>query len=96
MLDIKILDKFTAGDRKAFNEIYRVLSPGMYGLCLRYARCADDAQDILQEAFIKVFQACHTFNRERHIAAWVKRIVVNTALNYIKKNYKKLKWTNLS
>ena len=52
----------------------------------RYSKDAQEAEDILQEAFIKIFKKINTFNFEGSFEGWLKRILVNTALNKIKKN----------
>ena len=56
----------------------------MFSICLRYTRCNDDAQDVLQEAFIKIYNNRDKFDPERHIGAWIKTITIRAALNYIK------------
>lgn len=90
VLDIteEIERKFKSGDKKAFDAIYNAYSRAMYGLCLRYTRCADDAQDVLQESFIRIYKSCAQYSLDRPLAAWIKTIVINTALTYIKKNYR--------
>jgi len=52
---------------------------------MRYCRDRDEAEDILQEAFIKVFQNLHSFRGEGSLAGWIKRVIVNHAINYINK-----------
>jgi len=80
--------QFKKGNKKAFDEIYASFSGAMYGICLRYSRCADDAQDILQESFIKIYKNANQYSLDKPLAAWIKTIVINTALTYIKKNYR--------
>lgn len=88
MLTKEIEEQFTKGNRKAFDVVYAAFSGAMFALCLRYTRCADDAQDVLQEAFIKVYRSCGQYSTDRPLAAWIKTITINTALSYIKKNYR--------
>jgi RNA polymerase sigma-70 factor (ECF subfamily) len=83
-----IAKKFKDGERKAFDHVYNAFSPAMYGISLRYTRCADDAQEVLQESFIKIYKHCGQYSLDRPLAAWIKTIVINTALTYIRKNYK--------
>lgn len=83
-----IAEQFRKGDKKAFDLIYTAYSGAMYGICLRYTRCKDDAQEILQESFIKIYKNAHQYSLDRPLAAWIKTIVINTALTYIKKNYR--------
>ena len=84
MITEEDLQNFTKGKKDAFDKIYQMYSSGMFGICLRYVRCKDDAQDILQEAFIKIYKNCHTYNSDKPIGAWIKTIVIHTAINYLK------------
>lgn len=88
MLDKELLLNFVKGKKSAFDTLYAQYSRAMYGICLRYTRCADDAQDVFQEAFIKVFQNREMYDVEKPFGAWIKTIIIHEALNYIKKNYK--------
>lgn len=88
MLTKEIIDNFICGDKDGFDAIYKAYSSGMYMLCLRYTRCDDDAQDVLQEAFIKVFRYRKQYDADKPIGAWIKTIVIRTALNYIRENYR--------
>ncbi len=88
MITEEISRKFKDGDRKAFDAVYAAFSAAMYGVCLRYTRCADDAQDVLQEGFIKVYKHCGQYSLDKPLAAWIKTIMINTALTYIKKTYR--------
>lgn len=58
----------------------------MYNVCLRYTRNTDEASDMLQDAFIKIHQKCDMFNPEYELGGWIKRIVINTAINHIRQN----------
>ena len=84
----KIIELFIEGNRVGFDKLYEAYSSGMYAICLRYLRCDDDAQDVLQESFIKVYSARESYDVTKSIGAWIKIITIRTALNYIKKNYK--------
>lgn len=88
MITEEISRKFKNGDRKAFDAVYAAFSAAMYGVCLRYTRCADDAQDVLQEGFIKVYKHCSQYSLDKPLASWIKTIMINTALTYIKKTYR--------
>jgi len=69
-------------------ELYRRFSPRMYGVCLRYAGNAAEAEDILQEGFIKVYKKLHSFRGEGSFEGWIRRIFVNTAIEHFRrKNY---------
>src|SRR5215211_5021956 len=69
-------------------ELYERFAPKMYGVCLRYAGSAEEAEDILQEGFIKVFNKIASFRNEGSFEGWIRRIFVNTAIeHYRKKTY---------
>ncbi|HNR17066.1 MAG TPA: RNA polymerase sigma factor [Chitinophagaceae bacterium] len=73
------------GDRRMQEELYRRFSPRMYAVCLRYAGNAEEAEDILQEGFIKVFKKLDSFRSEGSFEGWVRRIFVNTAIEHFRR-----------
>lgn len=66
-------------------ELYRRFSPKMYAVCLRYAGNSDDARDLLQEGFIKVYKNLHRFRAEGSFEGWMRRVFVNTSIEYFRK-----------
>ena len=66
-------------------ELYRRFSPKMYAVCLRYASNTEEAQDILQEGFIKVFRKLESFRGDGSFEGWVRRIFVNTAIEQFRR-----------
>jgi len=71
-------------------EVYNRYAGRMLGVCNRYARNSADAEDILQDAFIKVFDKIHQFKFEGSFEGWIRKIVVNTALKkYSLRRYEK-------
>lgn len=76
------------GDRQMQELLYKRYASKMYGVCLRYVANADDANDILQEGFIKVFKNLDKFRREGSFEGWVRRIFVNTAIEQFRKKIK--------
>ncbi|MBI1779845.1 MAG: RNA polymerase sigma factor [Sphingobacteriales bacterium] len=58
----------------------------MMAVCYRYTKSVTDAEDLLQEGFVKVFRNLHQYRSEGELGAWIRRIMVNSALNYLKKN----------
>lgn len=66
-------------------ELYRRFSPRMYAVCLRYAGNAEEAEDILQEGFIKVFKKLDSFRSEGSFEGWMRRIFVNTAIEHFRR-----------
>lgn len=73
------------GDRRMQEELYRRFSPRMYAVCLRYAGSAEEAEDILQEGFIKIFKKLNTFRSEGSFEGWIRRIFVNTAIEHFRR-----------
>lgn len=74
-----------SGDRLAQELLYKRFSPKMYAVCLRYAGKADDAQDILQDGFVKVFKNLQMYRGEGSFEGWVRRIFVNTAIEHYRR-----------
>ena len=74
-------------DRKQQEALYRALAPKMLAVCMRYANDRDEAQDILQEGFIKMFNNVHKYRGDGNLEGWIRRIMVHTAIS----RYRKLK-----
>jgi len=72
-------------DRKIQYELYERFSPKMYGVCLRYAANAEEAEDILQEGFMKVFKKISSFRGEGSFEGWIRRVFVNTAIEQFRR-----------
>lgn len=66
--------------------LFERYSKKMMGVCLRYLPDYDDAQDILQEGFIKIFQKIGSFEGKGVLEGWMRRIMINTALDFLRKN----------
>lgn len=81
MEEDKLKKKFIRGDKKAFDLIYRDYSAAMYTICLRYTRNEDKAADVLQDAFIKIYQKRASFDPAYNLGGWIRRIVINEAIN---------------
>ena len=73
------------GERRMQEELYRRFSPRMYAVCLRYAGSAEEAEDILQEGFIKIFKKLDSFRGEGSFEGWIRRIFVNTAIEHFRR-----------
>jgi RNA polymerase sigma-70 factor (ECF subfamily) len=70
----------------AQRELYNRYSPKMLAVCFRFAHNREDAEDMLQEGFIKVFSQIHTFQNKGAFEGWIRRIIVHTCINHLKKN----------
>ena len=75
-------------DTTAQRELYNRYSPKMLAVCYRFGHNREDAEDMLQEGFIKVFLQIHTFENRGAFEGWIRRIVVHTCINILKKNKK--------
>ena len=82
----RLKQKFIRGNKRAFDKIYADYSEAMYSICLRYTKNTDEAADILQDAFIKIYEKRNLFNPEMSLGAWIKRIVINEAINHYRVN----------
>ena len=70
----------------AQRELYNRYSPKMLAVCYRFAHKREDAEDMMQEGFIKVFSQMHTFQNKGAFEGWIRRIMVHTCINNLKKN----------
>ena len=82
-----IIDGCRERNPLAQKELYELFKSKMFGVCLRYAGNYDDAQDILQDGFIKVFEKIDQFGFKGAFEGWMRRIMVNTALEKYRSNY---------
>lgn len=69
------------GEKSALRQLYEQNYRTMYGVCLRYCRSSEDAQDVLQDAFVKVFDRLGDWQGSGSLAGWIRRIVVGTAID---------------
>jgi RNA polymerase sigma factor (sigma-70 family) len=74
-----------AGDRKQQKALYNLYAPKLFPICLRYTKNEMDAEDVLQEAFIKLFNNLHTYAGEGSFEGWIRRIFVNTAIEHLRR-----------
>jgi len=68
----------------AQKKLYDAYAPQILGICYRYTKSLEDAHDVLQEGFIRVFKNLHTWRGEGALAAWMRRIMVTSALNWLR------------
>lgn len=81
----KIIKKAVKGDPRAQRYLYDEYRVMLFTVCLRYARDRSEAEDILQEGFIKIFRDLRQLKDHRTLAGWMRRVMVNTALQYLRK-----------
>ena len=80
-----LLDGCIAGERRSQQRVYELFYGRMMAVCLRYTKNHDQAKDILQDGFIKVFKNVSRFNRAGSFEGWIRRIMVNTAIDHFRK-----------
>ena len=80
-----LINRSLEGDGIAQSKLYMLYSKAMYNTCLRITNNEDDARDVLQEAFISAYRNLGSYKGEAAFGAWLKRIVVNRALNHLKR-----------
>ena len=79
-----LLDRCLRHEPAAQRALYARYAPPRLGVARRYARSLAEAEDILQDAFVKVFMRLADFRSEGSLEGWIRRIMVNTAINYLK------------
>lgn len=80
-----LIDGCIAGERRSQQRVYELFYGKMMAVCLRYTKNHDQAKDILQDGFIKVFRSLAVFNRAGSLEGWVRRIMVNTAIDHFRR-----------
>lgn len=86
--DKELIRACLAENRSAQSMLYNRFAPKMLGVCYRYAQTIAEAEDILQDGFIKVFNNLPSFRLESSLETWITRIMVNTALNHLRSTKK--------
>ena len=81
----EIVELSKAGNRKAQYQLYKLYSKAMFNICYRMLNNWEEAEDLLQEAFAEAFSKLESFRYESSFGAWIKRIVINRCINYLKK-----------
>jgi len=76
----QLIYECTKNNTKAKEQLYRLLSPKLFGVCLKYSRSYEEAQDNLQEGFLLVFEKIHLFKHKGSFEGWAKRVVINYIL----------------
>ncbi len=86
MTEEAILQGCIKNNPSAQKALYQKYSAKMLVVCYRYAHNREDAEDMLQEGFIKIFYQIHTFENRGSLEGWIRRIIVHTCINHLKKN----------
>src|SRR5258708_8664706 len=76
------------GDINAQNKLYKVFASKMFALCIRYSKSRHEAEEIMQEGFLKVFRSLKNFKFAGSFEGWVRKIMVYTAIQYFRNKSK--------
>ncbi|HEY4800029.1 MAG TPA: RNA polymerase sigma factor, partial [Bacteroidia bacterium] len=90
----KILEGCIRGERKSQQVLYMMFYGKMLGVCLRYSKDPDDARDILQDGFVKAFLNLKNFGASGSFEGWLRRIMVNTAIDFYRKSKQSVVFAN--
>jgi RNA polymerase sigma factor (sigma-70 family) len=85
----QLVEGCLAGKREFQMALYKQFSAKMFAVCLRYARSRSEAEDILQEGFVKVYTRMSQFSGVNSLEGWIRRIVINESLTYYRLNKKR-------
>lgn len=88
MNEEQLVNKCLEKDTLAQKQLFDFYSKRMMGVCLRYSKDSEEAQDVLQMGFIKVFEKLDMYKQAGSLEGWIRKIIVNTALDNIRKNKK--------
>ena len=86
MEDHSLINKCIKGESRAQKQLYEKYAPAMMSICLRYVHEKETARDLMHDGFVTLFTKIHTYSGSGSFPAWVKKIFVNTALEYLRKN----------
>ena len=89
MTDEQIIEGCKQKDARAQKALFEKYASTMLGICMRYMKAQQEAEDVLQDGFIKVFEKFDKFKNEGSLEGWIKRIMVNTALDQLRKDKKR-------
>jgi RNA polymerase sigma-70 factor, ECF subfamily len=85
VFDDEFIARLKKGDVSSYHQLYNAIAPGMRLVCLRYVKDKDDAEDVFHEGFIKVYSKIKSLKDPSLFLAWMKRIFINTAIDFYKK-----------
>lgn len=88
MSELALVKSCIEGDQRAQRKLFEMYAPKMMGVCLRYTKDVARAEDVMQDGFIKVFTKLTKYSGNGSLEGWVRRIMVNTALDHLRKENK--------
>lgn len=94
-IELALIEGCVKEDRDCQAQLYQKYANKMFAVCLRYCNSREEAEDVLQDSFVKIFDRISTFRKEGSLEGWIRRIMVNTALKSRDKRRKKFEVSNL-
>ena len=91
----ELIQRCLKDDAEAQRQLYERYAPKLWPVCLRYAKSRMSAEDIMQEGFIRIYRYLGHYKGEGSFEGWLRRTMVNTAINYYKKNLKQSNERNI-
>ena len=92
----QIIDGCLKNEAKYQELLYKTFSAQLFSICVGYTKNKEEAKDLLQEGFIRIFKNIHSFQNEAPLFVWMRKIVVNTAIDYYRKSLKKIRTSELN
>lgn len=91
----KLIQKCCDGNRIAYREFYELYAGELLAIAFRYMKTKQEAEDVLQETFIKAFKKLASFDKQASLKTWLTKIIINTALNTLRKQYNRQLWNSV-
>ncbi|MFI5128447.1 MAG: RNA polymerase sigma factor [Chitinophagales bacterium] len=86
MTETDLIQECIKGNRQAHSKLYSKFAPKLFVVCLRYSKNREEAEEVLQEGFLKAFQFLHQFREQGSLEGWIRKIIVNCALQRLRTN----------
>lgn len=91
--EYELVQRCCDGNRTAYRELYELYAGELMAIALRYMKSTQEAEDVLQETFIKVFKNLASFDQRSALKTWITRILINTALNMLRSRHQMINWS---
>ena len=95
MQDHEFIERIKSGDIQAFKQFFETYRDSVFNLCRRFVICQQDAEDLCQDIFFKIYRKVNTFKQNSKLSTWVYRICINECLNY-KRKHRRFNWLSLN
>ena len=89
----QLIQKCCDGDRTAYREFYELHAGQLLVVAMRYMKTKEEAEDVLQETYVKAFKNLASFDQRASLKTWLTRITINTALNHLRRRHEMINWT---